>query len=84
MKPSAAALYDVVDATWPPAAFHRAGPWIVREGQGGGQRVSATTAVGPVARADLDSAIARQAALGQPPIFMIRPGDEDLDGWLAA
>lgn len=84
MKPSAAALYDVVDATWPAAAFHRAGPWIVREGQGGGQRVSATTAVGPVARADLDSAIARQAALGQPPIFMIRPGDEDLDGWLAA
>lgn len=83
-RPDAAALYEVVDGTWPPAAFHRAGPWIVREGQGGGQRVSAATAAEAVTEADPDIAIARQEALGQPPIFMIRPGDEALDGWLAA
>lgn len=83
-RPDIAALCDVVDATWPPAAFHRADPWVVREGRGGGQRVSAATASGPVAEADLDIAIARQRALGQAPIFMIRPGDEAVDGWLAA
>lgn len=83
-RPDATRLYAVNDATWPPAAFHRAGPWVVREGQGGGQRVSAATAAGPVTEGDIATAEAQHHALGQTPIFMIRPGDEALDGWLAA
>lgn len=83
-RPDAARLYAVNDATWPPAAFHRAGPWIVREGQGGGQRVSAATATQPVTEGDIAIAEKQHVALGQNPIFMIRPGDEELDGWLAS
>lgn len=83
-RPDAETLFAVNDGTWPPAAFHRAGPWIVREGQGGGQRVSAATAAGPVTEDDIALAEAQEEALGQNPIFMIRPGDEVLDGWLAA
>ena len=29
-------LAQVAEATWPPAATHRHGPWLIREGQGGG------------------------------------------------
>jgi N-acetylglutamate synthase len=43
----------VLEATWPPAARHRAGPWVLRDGAGGGKRVSAATAEGPVTAADL-------------------------------
>lgn len=82
--PTIAAIYATVDATWPPAAFHNAGPWTLREGQGGGQRVSAATAIGPVTDADIAQAEAAMAALGQNPLFMIRDGDEALDAALAA
>lgn len=77
-------VYDLIDATWPAAAFHVVGPWTIRQGQGGGSRVSAATARGPVGAAD--QVIAEQAMqdLGQSPIFMIRPGDAALDAQLAA
>ena len=35
-----------MEATWPPQALHRAGPWAVRQGAGGGKRVSAASPVG--------------------------------------
>lgn len=84
MMPSVEMLYDVVDGTWPAADFRREGPWMIREGQGGGQRVSAATAVDPVTEADIPRAEAAMQALGQPRLFMIRKGDEALDAALEA
>ena len=49
-------LFGVLDATWPPARFVAQGPWTLREGKGGGQRVSAATANSPVTETDIDSA----------------------------
>ncbi len=82
--PTAAQLYDVVDGTWPAASFRREGPWLIREGQGGGQRVSAATAMGAVTEADIPQAETAMQALGQPRLFQIRQGDETLDAMLAA
>ena len=48
-----------MEATWPPQALHRAGPWAVRQGAGGGKRVSAASPVGDW-RAD-DIVLAEQA-----------------------
>ena len=82
MKPDA--LYALVEGTWPPARSHRAGPWTVRDGQGGGKRVSAVTAAAAWTGADIPLAETEQAALGQDALFMIRDGDDALDAALAA
>jgi N-acetylglutamate synthase len=37
---------DAMEATWPPAATTRLGPWLLRDGKGGGKRVSAATLAG--------------------------------------
>ena len=81
MCPDAAMLYPVIDGTWPAAhARHRSG-WIIREGQGGGSRVSAATLVDE--GAEIGVAEAAMCALGQTPLFMIRDGDAGLDQSLA-
>lgn len=77
-------FFAVTEATWPAAARHPAGAFTVREGKGGGQRVSAATVEGPWAEADIDAAERMQARLGQRPLFLIRPGEEALDAALAA
>ncbi|MCV2881662.1 GNAT family N-acetyltransferase [Actibacterium sp. XHP0104] len=76
-------IYDIIDATWPAARFDRIGPWVIRDGQGGGQRVSAATATGPVNADDIATAEAAMRALGQEPLFMVQDGQEDLDAALA-
>ncbi len=76
-------LYDVVDGTWPAARSFEAGPWLIREGQGGGQRVSAATAQQPVTASDIALAEAEMAKLGQPKLFMVRDGEAELDALLA-
>lgn len=76
-------LYAVIEATWPPAAVSRVGPFVIRTGLGGGSRVSAATATGPFTAADLPQAEAAMDALGQPRIFMIRQGETALDALLA-
>lgn len=78
------ALYALVEGTWPPARSHRAGPWTVRDGQGGGKRVSAVTAAAAWTDADIPLAEAEQARLGQDALFMIRAGDDALDTALDA
>jgi GNAT superfamily N-acetyltransferase len=80
--PSAHDLYAVTEATWPPARRFDAGPWVIRDGQGGGSRVSSATAVGPVTGPDIALMEARMAALDQPPLVMIREGEADLDAAL--
>ncbi|MGV6812248.1 MAG: GNAT family N-acetyltransferase [Brevirhabdus sp.] len=82
--PGAETIMQVVEATWPPARRWRDGPWTIRDGAGGGQRVSAATANGPIHEADFPAAEAAMAVLGQPPLFMIRPGEDALDEMLAA
>jgi len=77
-------LAEVTEATWPPAATHRHGPWLIREGHGGGQRVSAASAIGNWTEADIPTAEAAMRALGQSPLFVLRPTDAALDTALAA
>ncbi len=77
-------LYQTTDATWPAAEYLTVGNWTIRRGAGGGQRVSSATANGPVTSEDISVAEQAQDALGQPHLFMIRQGDEALDGLLDA
>ncbi len=76
--------FAITDATWPAAAVHRAGAFLVREGQGGGQRVSAAMAAGEWADDDIAAAEALHDKLGQRRLFMIRPEQAALDAALAA
>ena len=84
MMPGVQHLYSVIEGTWPPAAEKRVEPWIIRDGQGGGQRVSAATAVGKVTLDDLPRAEEAMRALGQPLLFQVRDGDSELDAMLEA
>lgn len=81
MTPGAA--YALIEATWPPVAVADVGPFVIRAGAGGGSRVSAATASGPVRADDLPLAEAAMAALGQPKLFMIRGGEAAFDALLA-
>lgn len=83
IPPTPADLFAALDATWPPRARQRVGPWTIRDGAGGGSRVSAATAEGPVDRADVAAAIAAMAELGQPPVVQVRAGQADVDAVLA-
>jgi len=84
MMPSVHTLYAVTEATWPAAGTETLGPVTIRDGQGGGNRVSAATAAGAVTEDDLDRAEAAMRALGQVPLFQLREGDDALDAMLAA
>jgi GNAT superfamily N-acetyltransferase len=72
-------LHAALEATWPPAQAMRAGPWTIRDGQGGGKRVSAVTAAGDWTDADVEQAEAAMHDLRQPPLFMVRAGEAALD-----
>jgi GNAT superfamily N-acetyltransferase len=77
-------LFRALDATWQPARFVPAGPWTLREGRGGGQRVSAATVAKQVAERDLGFAEQGMRELNQRPLFMVRSTDAALDSWLQA
>ncbi|WP_135507230.1 GNAT family N-acetyltransferase [Roseovarius aestuariivivens] len=77
--PGIAELYAVTEATWPPAATRQVGAWTIRNGQGGGKRVSAATLAGDAQTADLAEAEAAMQALGQSSLFMLRDGEGVLD-----
>ena len=82
--PTARRIYRAIEATWPPYKAVEAGPWVLREGAGGGKRVSAATARGAWdADVDLPAAEDAMRILGQDPLFMIRDGDQALDAELA-
>jgi GNAT superfamily N-acetyltransferase len=78
------AFFEAIDGTWPAAHLFQSGPWTLRDGQGGGQRVSATTSNGPVSEKDIDDAEAGMVKLGQPRLFMIRDTADPLDTMLSA
>ena len=77
-------LSAVAEATWPPHAAQVVGPWLIREGRGGGQRVSAASAMGAWREGDIPQAEEAMRALGQAPLFVIRAGESALDAALAA
>ncbi|MEX5727508.1 GNAT superfamily N-acetyltransferase [Rhodovulum iodosum] len=76
--------FAAIEATWPPAARQEVGPITVRDGQGGGKRVSAATVQGRVTEADLARAEDAMRALGQTPLYQIRGAQRPLDHALAA
>ena len=75
-------LFDVVDATWPAAHETRVGPWLIRDGQGGGKRVSAARPVGAVEQSDVADAVSAMRALEQSALFSLREEDGGLDSIL--
>ncbi|GAA4225747.1 GNAT superfamily N-acetyltransferase [Sagittula marina] len=87
-RPDLPRLFDVLDATWPAAAKVDTGPWTLREGRGGGKRVSAATARDAWRLDDVTAADSAMRMMGQDPLFMIRPdltpSDTTLDVTLAA
>lgn len=81
-----AELSTLIDATWPPARMLSSGPFVLRDGQGGGSRVSAATLREPggdFAAEDIDAAAAAMRDLGQTSLFMLREGEDTLDAALA-
>ncbi|MEM9850607.1 MAG: GNAT family N-acetyltransferase [Pseudomonadota bacterium] len=75
------AIFDAVDATWPGARTVAAGDWRVREGLGGGQRVSAASTIRE--DADINVMETTQDALGQLHLAMVRGDQGALDRALA-
>ncbi|MEL7090839.1 MAG: GNAT family N-acetyltransferase [Pseudomonadota bacterium] len=76
-------LYSAIDGTWPAAEYRPLGPWMLRNGAGGGKRVSAATANHAVTAADIETAEAEMVAMGQDRLFMLTDGQETLDADLA-
>ena len=83
MTPDAATLLHHMTASWPPVAEHAVGPWTLREGPGGGHRVTCAVAGGLVTAADLPPLRQAAARLGQPGLVMVRQGEDALDATLA-
>ena len=77
-------LADLMEATWPPASSVRLGAWTIRDGKGGGKRVSAATADGDWVDEDIFGAEKAMEELGQTPMFLIREPDVMLDQALQA
>lgn len=73
--------FAALDTTWPAARRRQFGPWTLREGLGGGQRVSAATLDTGDAPDSIDSAIAAMREIGQSPLFRIgqSPAEQALD-----
>jgi len=82
--PDQARMFSALEATWPPAERFHLGPWVIRNGLGGGKRVSATTTDMPVTDADIEPAERQMRATHQTPLFMVRNGQDKLDRLLAA
>ena len=77
-------LLAALSASWPPARSWRFGAWTLRDGAGGGKRVSAATAETEVGASDVALLSANAAAAGRPALVMVRPGECALDALLDA
>ena len=78
MRPDIAAA---LEATWPAASFRDIGPFRLRDGAGGGKRVSAATVLGGWGLPDL---LRAEAALDGSALFRLDADDVALDNALAA
>lgn len=77
-------FWAALEATWPPASRRACPPFILRQGQGGGSRVSAATTTGPASPDDIARAEDEMRSLGQTPLFRLGRGEEALDAALEA
>ncbi|MGB1234220.1 MAG: GNAT family N-acetyltransferase [Planktomarina sp.] len=68
-------LFEVLEATWPAVSTQSHAGWTLRDGAGGGKRVSATT---------MDDPSARFTDVDDQPLFMVRDGQDELDTHLGA
>lgn len=84
MTPDLPALYAAIDGTWPAARRIETQHWTLRDGDGGGKRVSCATSRPGWSVAEIAAAEDGMRGLGQNPLFMIRVGEEGLDAALAA
>lgn len=75
------ALTTLIDATWPAKSSQTVDGWTIREGCGGGSRVSAATAR-DAQFGDLSHAQHAMRDLDQTPLFMVRSGEDALDAAL--
>ena len=73
-------LAKVMEATWPAAGRRSLGPFTLRDGAGGGKRVSAASLEGPFTETDIDAV---EGAMAEP-LMLIRDGEADLDAALHA
>lgn len=76
-------LTNALAATWPPASQTQIGPVTIREGKGGGSRVSSATAPGPISAQELSAAETAMRDLGQVPQWQLPAGSNALDDQLA-
>lgn len=75
-----ALLAEVMEATWPPASSWQFGPFTLRDGAGGGKRVSAASLNGSFTKADLEALETVMPA----PLMLVRAGETALDAALDA
>lgn len=75
-----ALLSEVMEATWPPLRRWQVGPFTLRDGAGGGKRVSAASCNGAFTEAELAAA---EAAMADP-LMLVRAEDTALDASLEA
>jgi GNAT superfamily N-acetyltransferase len=84
MTPDADQLRAAIEATWPPLALRPLGPFLLREGAGGGKRVSAASLTGALASGDIEAAEAAMVDMGQTPMFQLTPEQTEFDATLEA
>lgn len=78
------AMRFAMEVTWPAAGKSGLGPVLVRDGQGGGKRVSATSIRGDWTPRDLDQAETVMRDRGQAPLFQLLSDQTALDAELMA
>ncbi len=80
-------LLATLEATWPPAARWRIGAFTLRDGRGGGKRVSAASAEAPPGEDEIARVEREMRDLGQRPLVRLcedaAPHDRELDALLA-
>lgn len=80
---TANSVFDALEATWPASSLRRLGPWLLRDGKGGGKRVSAATLAGDFDKSTIADAEAAMQSAKEPALFQLRPEDQELDAALA-
>jgi len=76
--------YAALNDTWPAASFINCGPFTIRNGQGGGNRVSAATAHSAWTPADIEDAERIMRGENRSALFMVRQNEQSLDRELKA
>lgn len=77
-------MFAAMEATWPPATIKQLGPWLLRDGKGGGKRVSAATLAGKFDPQTIADAEAAMRGAGMRPLFQLGVDDGALDAALDA